>query len=144
MFRGGGHFYVYVIYGMYDCLNVVADPEGVASAVLIRAAEPVIGEEMMAAGRGFERPARTRRERWGLMSGPGKLCQAMEISKAAFNGRRADCDELFVADGEMLESDAIVKTARVGLNPKTCGSSAEWLWRYVDGSSSYLSRPIDS
>lgn len=75
IFGAAGHAYVYLIYGMYECLNVVADAEGVAGCVLIRALEPLEGLEHMH-GR---RPAVRRTE--DLANGPGKLTLAMGITR---------------------------------------------------------------
>lgn len=75
MFGPPGHWYVYLIYGMYHCLNVVTEPSGVGAAVLIRGLEPLAGITTM----GNHRPqAKTTRE---LCNGPGKLCQAMAIDR---------------------------------------------------------------
>lgn len=142
MFERGGLAYVYIIYGMHHCLNVVADPYDIASAVLLRAAEPIVGEEAMARARGVDPELSTHRQRWKLMSGPGKLCQALGVTKRKFNGETLDGPELFIADGESLGSSRVSTTSRVGLNPSTCGASAEWDWRYVDGESRFLSRPV--
>lgn len=76
MFCAGGISYVYLIYGMYCCMNVVTAPAGSAQAVLIRAAEPVEGIERMMANRGMTKIGRN------LTNGPGKLCQAMGITLA--------------------------------------------------------------
>jgi DNA-3-methyladenine glycosylase len=74
MFGEAGHGYVYLIYGFHSCVNAVCCPPNIAEAVLIRAVEANFGEELM---RGF-RPASTAEE---LTSGPGKLCQAMDITR---------------------------------------------------------------
>ncbi len=75
IFGAPGHAYVYLIYGMYECLNMVTDTEGVAGCVLIRALEPVAGLDVM---RG-RRPTARRSE--DLANGPGKLTLAMGITR---------------------------------------------------------------
>lgn len=79
LFGPPGHAYVYLIYGMYECLNLVAEPGGSPGCVLIRALEPVAGIALMRRRRGVEKLE-------SLMSGPGKLTIAMGISRAD-NGR---------------------------------------------------------
>lgn len=72
IFGPPGHAYVYFIYGMYECLNVVAEPDGTPGCVLIRALEPLTGQDLM----------RKRRNRSDLTSGPAKLTQALGITRA--------------------------------------------------------------
>ncbi len=79
IFGPPGHAYVYFIYGMYECLNFVAEPEGMAGCVLIRALEPVAGIATM------RRRRPTARAIEDLASGPGKLTLAMGITRR-FNG----------------------------------------------------------
>ena len=82
IFGPPGHAYVYFIYGMYECLNLVAEPDGKPGCVLIRALEPVAGIEIMQR----RRPkARTLRD---LASGPGKLTLAMAIDSHPERRRR--------------------------------------------------------
>jgi DNA-3-methyladenine glycosylase len=76
IFGEPGHAYVYFIYGMYECLNLVCEPEGSPGCVLIRALEPVAGLELMRQ----RRPAARKPE--DLASGPGKLTLAMGITRA--------------------------------------------------------------
>lgn len=87
MYGPPGHAYVYRIYGMHHCLNVVAAPEGAPEAILVRALEPVAGLPLMAARRGLDprgvEDASPRALR-ALASGPGRLCQAMGISLAQY------------------------------------------------------------
>ena len=78
IFGPPGHAYVYLIYGMYECLNLVAEPEGTPGCVLIRALEPVAGIELMRA----RRPAARRLEE--VASGPGRLTMAMAITRAHY------------------------------------------------------------
>jgi DNA-3-methyladenine glycosylase len=75
IFGTPGHAYVYLIYGVYECLNVVADAEGVAGCVLIRALEPLAGLERMY----LRRPAARRAE--DLANGPGKLTLALGVTR---------------------------------------------------------------
>src|SRR5580692_2499946 len=78
IFGPPGHAYVYFIYGMYECLNIVAEPDGQAGCVLIRALEPVAGIEIMRQ----RRPAARNLE--DLASGPGKLTLALGITRAHY------------------------------------------------------------
>ena len=96
MFGPPGHAYVYFIYGMYFCMNVVTEREGHASAVLLRAIEPVKNLE-------------------GRTSGPGLLCRAMGIDRR-LNGHDLLRDDFFIAAPEVAEKFSIVKRPRVGVD----------------------------
>lgn len=96
LFLGPGHAYIYLIYGMYHCLNFVTEPEGEPAAVLIRAVDAVSGAEFMRRQRYGDRsmtPARIR----GFLNGPGKVCQAFALTTAQ-NGVDLTGDTLFVCD----------------------------------------------
>jgi DNA-3-methyladenine glycosylase len=82
MFGPPGHAYVYFIYGMYDCVNVTCEPEGLAGAILIRALEPLLGLEEMARNRKLPPSASPAK----LTGGPGRLCRALAITRADSNG----------------------------------------------------------
>lgn len=147
MFGEPGTAYVYQIYGMYHCLNVVAPSHERPSALLIRALYPLEGLELMAAGRGLadrydaEIPLSVRKN---LLSGPGKICQAMGID-CEFNRRPLDQGELLLTEGvpvENLEELSVAAGERIGLNPKTVGEACKWPWRYGVRDSKFLSRPI--
>jgi DNA-3-methyladenine glycosylase len=91
IFGPPGHAYVYLIYGMYECLNIVAEPEGQAGCVLIRALEPLKGIESMRRRRGIDRVER-------LANGPGKLTIAMGITRK-HNGADVTRGPLTVCSG---------------------------------------------
>ena len=126
IFGPAGHAYVYFIYGMYECLNVVAEPEGQAGCALIRALEPLAGIDLM-------RKRRNRTQVRDLASGPGKLTQAMGITRAE-NGLDLTCGGLTICDGDpaLFEVDV---TPRIGI--REC---ADWPLRFVIADSPYLSR----
>ena len=140
MFGAPGIAYVYRIYGMYDCLNVVA-PRGAggkASAILIRALEPVTGVALMAARRGLA-DAGPRKLSRGLLSGPGKLCQALAVDRA-LDGTDLTRAPLFIADLGLDEPRAVGTSPRIGLNAATCGEATHFEWRYTVVGSRFLSR----
>ena len=129
-----GTIYVYLIYGMYHCLNLVTEPEGTASAVLIRGAEPLLGLDRMAENRwgcpwSSVPPARRRL----LMDGPGKLCRALGITRRE-NGLPAENGALYVCDSlpgfpDIREELAIETTKRIGVD--YAEEAADFPWRFV-------------
>ena len=127
MFGPPGYAYVYRSYGIHWCLNIVCGPEGRAEAVLIRALSPTHGIETMQARRGV------LAER-ALCSGPGKLCQALAITRE-HNGRALDEPpfELVAREG----APEIVTGPRIGIT-----RGVEQPWRYGLAGSSFLSRPF--
>lgn len=123
LFGPPGHAYVYLIYGMYECLNLVAEPEGSAGCVLIRAIEPVAGIDSMRR----RRPAAKRLE--DLASGPGKLTLAMGITRK-HNGQDVTRGPLVVRRPAQPEPIEVSVSPRIGIT--LC---ADWPLRfYVDGS----------
>ena len=142
MFGEAGTAYVYQIYGIYHCLNVVAPAEQKAAAILIRALAPLRGDETMARYRDLsgkyddEMPRSVRKN---LLSGPGKICQAMRID-TQLDGEPLQTEPLWIAAGEPVGEEHVETTPRIGLNRETCGESVDWDWRYVDARSDFLSR----
>ena len=108
IFGPPGHAYVYLIYGMYECLNLVAEPDGRPGCVLIRALQPVSGLELMRA----RRPAARRPEQ--LANGPGKLTLALGITRA-HNGADVTRGPLVVRQGEGAGPIEIAVTPRIGI-----------------------------
>lgn len=119
MFGPPGHAYVYMIYGMYHCVNVVTQAEGKASAVLLRALEPVRNLE-------------------GRTQGPGLLCRAMRIDQR-LNGHDLLSADFYIADDGKAASPTIVRRPRIGVD-----YAAHWAKRllrfYVRGNP-FVSRP---
>lgn len=98
MFGPPGHAYIYLIYGMHHCLNLVTEPEGEPSAVLIRGAEPIWGEaEMRWARFGSADKPLTAYQKKNFLNGPGKLCKALSLTRAE-NGLDLMGDTLFVCE----------------------------------------------
>jgi len=116
MFGLPGRAYVYFSYGNHWCLNVSALPDGEAGAILFRAVEPIAGEELMASARGFEYPSPAARRRL-LTSGPGRLAQAMGVTRERDNDKDFTdplSDLVIVEDGFVLGE--IVVTPRIGIS----------------------------
>jgi DNA-3-methyladenine glycosylase len=129
IFGPPGHAYVYFIYGMYECLNLVAEPEGKPGCVLIRALEPVSGIEAMRR----RRPAARRLE--DLASGPGKLALAMGITRA-LNGADVTRGPLVVRYPAETRPFEIEVTPRVGI--RQC---ADWPLRFLIRGNPFVSGP---
>jgi DNA-3-methyladenine glycosylase len=131
MFGQKGRAYVYFIYGLYYCLNVTAgNLSGKPEAVLIRALEPVAGEENMAKRRGGQAKFAN------LTNGPGKLCMAMGISKAQ-NKTDLTAPPLYIENAPLIPQRDIVETTRVGVD-----YSGEWknkLWRFYIRNNKFVS-----
>jgi DNA-3-methyladenine glycosylase len=119
IFGPPGHAYVYLVYGMYECLNLVAEPEGKPGCVLIRALEPVAGIAAMQQ----RRPAARRLE--DLASGPGKLTLALGITRA-HNGADVTRGALVVREPPEPRRVEIAATPRIGI--REC---ADWPLRFV-------------
>ena len=96
LFAPPGTAYIYLIYGMYHCLNFVTEPEGEPAAVLLRALEPVAGAEVMARLRYGDKPM-TPYRRKNFLNGPGKVCRALALTRAE-NGLDLTGDALFLCD----------------------------------------------
>jgi DNA-3-methyladenine glycosylase len=119
LFGPPGRAYVYFIYGMHDCLNVVAEREGSPGCVLIRALEPICGLEKMRERRGWTGASKA------LANGPGKLTQALAITRAQY-GERLDEGNLTIRKWLEEPKFAVAVTPRIGI--KEC---ADWPLRFV-------------
>lgn len=110
MFRAPGYCYVYLIYGMYHCVNVVSDPEGVGSAVLIRAVEPLEGIEVMRRRRG------SSIKDIDLARGPGRLCEALGISTGMSGEHFANSSRIWIEPHTIFDSSRISASGRIGIS----------------------------
>jgi DNA-3-methyladenine glycosylase len=127
IFGPPGHAYVYLIYGVHECLNLVAEPEGTPGCVLIRALEPIAGLSAMRR----RRPGVRRIEE--LCSGPGKLTRAMGITRRHY-GVDVTRGPLTVADDGARPEIAV--TTRIGI--RRC---ADWPLRFLARGSAFASAP---
>lgn len=128
MFGPPGYAYVFLVYGMHYQFNIVTTREGAPHAVLVRAIEPDFGVEWMAKCRNLPTTSRD------LTSGPGKLCQALNIGKHSY-GLDLCGSELFLAEGPATRSKS---SLRVGID--YAGAWAKKPWRFYDPKSRYVSR----
>lgn len=131
LYAHAGTVYVYLIYGMYHCLNIVTESKDFPSAVLLRAVQPVDGIALM------EKRRKTK-QATALASGPGKICQAFEITKR-MNGETISGDELWIEDrGVSVRDDDIAAVPRVGVD--YAGACKEYPWRLYIKNNAYISR----
>ncbi|MFN3932755.1 MAG: DNA-3-methyladenine glycosylase [Brevundimonas sp.] len=127
MFGPPGRAYVYRIYGLHSCFNIVCDAAGSGSAVLIRALQPMEGLDVMQARRGVSARAQ-------LCSGPGKLCQALAID-ARLNGAPVTAPPFRL--GAATEPVKVAHGRRIGISV-----AVETPWRFAEAGSPFLSRPM--
>lgn len=118
LYEAPGTAYVYLIYGMYDCLNVVTEPHGVAGAVLFRALEPLDDDAI-----------------WKT-NGPGRLTKALNITRQAFNGTLLTHMEsgLFLTAGEGVPDAGVIQTTRIGIT-----KAVDYPWRFYVKDSPWVS-----
>lgn len=128
IFGPGGHAYVYLSYGMHNCMNIVAQPDGIPGCVLIRALEPVEGMDEM---RRRRHKARSDRE---LASGPGKLTEALGITRAHTGMDMTHGDLVVVAPAKATAFEIAV-TPRIGIT-----KCADLPLRFFIAGNSFVSR----
>ena len=114
MYGKPGTLYVYFIYGMYFCLNVITEPEDMPCAVLIRKLYPIDGIDFMIENREVNLGKNYK----NLIDGPGKMCMAFKITKEEFNGKDS-CSigsRLYFSQGEKIDRKNIIKSKRIGID----------------------------
>lgn len=134
MYEDGGRAYVYLIYGMYWCLNITAREAGTPECVLIRALQPVMGLDLMRSRRhsvAGKRPA-------NLTNGPGKLCLALGIDGSLY-GEDLCGNVLFVRERPPTDQEEIAASPRVNIDYS--GEAKHHEWRYSLKGNPFVSRP---
>jgi DNA-3-methyladenine glycosylase len=134
LYLQGGHAYVYLIYGMHYCLNAVTGEAGIGSAVLLRAGEPVEGEERMRENRGWTKAPRPG----DLAGGPGKICQALAIGRD-LDGVLLIGPPLYITRGEPVAEEDFVASPRIGVD--YAGDAALWPLRFSVRGHRHVSKP---
>lgn len=127
MFGPAGFLYVYFTYGMHYCCNVVTGRDGEGSAVLIRAVEPLEGEDVLAS----RRHGKTGLD---MTNGPAKLCQALDITKN-LNGHNLMRPPLRLIMHPEVPHNQIMTTPRIGIS-----QAKDVPWRFFIKGNSYVSR----
>lgn len=132
MFGPSGKLYVYFTYGMHYCLNIVAGPEGRAEGVLIRAAEPLVGWEIIRLHRLGVKDDRQ------LTNGPGKLAQALGVRDTGFSGLAFGPETLTLSPpNKKLNPSEVVVSPRIGIK-----QARNEPWRFYIKNNPYVSRTI--
>ena len=146
LYLEGGHIYVYLIYGMYHCLNISANVENIPECVLIRAVEPIIGLDKIA----FNRYKKsyddlTTYQKKNITNGPGKLCVALQIDRS-FNSQYILDSNLYISDfyinknGEKVFADNdfdVVESKRINID--YAEEAKDYLWRFYIKDNKYVS-----
>jgi DNA-3-methyladenine glycosylase len=123
IFDPAGHAYVYAIYGRYFCMNITCETEGRAGCVLLRALEPVVGVDQMARNRGLPRGAPDKQ----LACGPGRLCQALGLTRLSHNGLDLlDAASTLQVRDDGYEVSEVLVTARIGIR-----EAVDWPLRFA-------------
>jgi DNA-3-methyladenine glycosylase len=134
----GGVLYIYLIYGMYHCCNIIANREGIPEAVLLRAAQPVAGGQFLRGAVGSAREARRT-------SGPGRLCRALVIDMGFYGYDLTAGKTLFLAEAP---GSAGEKPPEVGAAPRVnidyAGEYRERPWRFYEKGNPFVSHPLPS
>lgn len=130
LFAQPGTAYIYLIYGMYHCLNFVSEPEDEPAAVLIRGAQPVANVDIIAENRfGCKYSQLTSSQRKNLLNGPGKLCRGLLLTRAQNGLDLTAGGELYVAGGPSPDPAQIQAGPRVGID--YAEEAASFPWRFL-------------
>jgi len=125
MYGPPGHAYVYFIYGMHHCFNVVTEEEGFPAAILIRALEPLEGLEWMRR----HRPGRSDGQ---LTNGPGKLCAALAVDRTLNGVDLCTSQVFFIEEGRTVADEEVATSPRIGIRSDEVARSRPWRF-YIQG-----------
>lgn len=128
MFGAKGHAYIYLIYGMYNCMNITCGPSDSPDAVLLRALEPVEGISVMEKRRNTDKTK-------NLCSGPGKLCMAMDIHRGLYGVDLISDDRLYLEHGIAVSN--ITESKRINID--YAEEAKDFLWRFYISGSQFIS-----
>ena len=131
MFKDGGHAYIYLIYGMYNCLNVVCAEEGKPEAVLIRSVEPLDHLEYIKKNRNIK-----SNKIQDLTNGPGKLCKALKIDTSLDKIDFLNNDELYIEDN--VSNSNIISAKRINID--YAEEYVHKLWRFYIKGNKFISK----
>ena len=138
LYSEGGVAYVYLIYGMYNCLNVVTGEKEEAEAVLIRALEPLNEFNYISNLRFNEDYEKlSNQKKISLTNGPGKLCKALSINRSLNYCKLYEKGELYIEDGDN-ESFDVVTTKRIGID--YAEEAKDFMWRFYIDKNKYVSK----
>jgi len=138
MFGPPGYSYVYLIYGMYNCMNVITQKEGEAAGILIRAIEPIEGMNTMAKNR-YDKLFKelSKKQVINLGNGPGKLCMAMDITRA--NNNMDLCGNTLWIEDVILDSKfEVVTTKRINID--YAEEAIDFPWRFYIKDNCFISK----
>ncbi|MCD7904895.1 MAG: DNA-3-methyladenine glycosylase [Clostridiales bacterium] len=128
LYAEGGVFNIYLIYGMYCCLNVITERENYASGVLIRGGEAAGNKNIISRNRfGVEYEALNPYQRKNLLNGPGKVCLGLGIDRNQ-NGISCLSESFYIAEGEKINPEDIKNGKRIGID--YAEEAKDFLWRY--------------
>ncbi len=130
MYLPGGHAYVYMIYGLHFCFNVVTRTAGHPEAVLIRALQPLEGIPLM-------QKFRQSKELKNLTTGPAKLCEALHIQRT-LDGKDLAGDEIFIEDAAVVPRSSVTVRSRIGV--AYAAEAAHWPLRFYIKGNSFISK----
>ncbi len=146
LYLEGGHIYVYLIYGMYNCLNISCNIKNIPECVLIRAVEPIIGFDKISFNRYKKLYSElSNYQKKNITNGPGKLCMALEIDRS-FNSKYIIGDEVYISDFYIDENRKkifcddkfkIVESKRINIDYSE--EAKDYLWRFYIKDNKYVS-----